>query len=172
MQHEGDKDSCPSRRQRQLSARAPSSRTPCLSTRSSDNMMADVSMTVSFTCEGNCGYHGPFQQVCMSARTPAHPEANNTNVIHAITDGEAYVCIITLHYGMTMMLQVAQHEETCPMMLAMGGPSMIGDTPRLRSQRSKAAAAHLRAVSSACIPSFLLACTHGETRQQGFEDDA
>ena len=170
MQHETDKAACPSRRQRQLSGRAPSSWTPRLSDRSNDNMMADVSTTVSFTCEGNCGYHGSFEQVYNFARMSASPEANNTNVTHAITDGGAYVRAITLHYDMTMMWQVAQHEETCPMMLAMGGP-MIDDTPKLRSERSKAAAAHHRAVSSTCILSFLLACTHEETRRPGFEDD-
>ena len=93
-------------------------------------MMADVSTTVSFTCEGNCGYHGSFEQVYNFARMSAPPEANNTNVTHAITDGGAYVRVITLHYDMTMMWQVAQHEETCPMM-AMGG-LMIDDTPKLR----------------------------------------
>ena len=132
-------------------------------------MMADVSTTVSFTCEGNCGYHGSFEQVYNFARMSAPPEANNTNVTHAITDGGAYVRVITLHYDMTMMWQVAQHEETCPMM-AMGG-LMIDDTPKLRSERSKAAAAQHRAVSSTCILSFLLACTHEETRRPGFEDD-
>ena len=132
-------------------------------------MMADVSTTVSFTCEGNCGYHGSFEQVYNFARMSAPPEANNTNVTHAITDGGAYVRVITLHYDMTMMWQGAQHEETCPMM-AMGG-LMIDDTPKLRSERSKAAAAQHRAVSSTCILSFLLACTHEETRRPGFEDD-
>ena len=170
MQHESDKAACPSRRQRQLSARAPSSWTPRLSDRCNDNMMADVSTTVSFTCEGNCGYHGSFEQVYNFARMSAPPEANNTNVTHAITDGGAYVRVITLHDDMTMMWQVAQHEETCPMM-AMGG-LMIDDTPKLRSERSKAAAAQHRAVSSTCILSFLLACTHEETRRPGFEDDA
>ena len=163
MQHESDKAACPSRRQRQFSARAPSSWTPRLSDRSNDNMMADVSTTVSFTCEGNCGYHGSFEQVYNFARMSAPPEANNTNVTHAIADGGAYVRAITLHYDMTMMWQVAQHEETCP---------MIDDTPKLRSERSKAAAAHHRAVCSTCILSFLLACTHEETRRPGFEDDA
>ena len=74
-------------------------------------MMADVSTTVSFTCEGNCGYHGSFEQVYNFARMSAPPEANNTNVTHAITDGGAYVRAITLHYDMTMMWQVAQRNR-------------------------------------------------------------